>query len=124
MSADIERWPPPNDPVAFESLCLDLWKEIWGVNSGAQKHAGDGQGQTGVDVLGRYKHQWVGVQCKQKDGLLRAARLKVKELEEEVEAAKKFEPPLAKFIIATTGSRDAKLQKRARELTELHQEQG
>jgi len=120
MSADIERWPPPNDPVAFESLCLDLWKEIWGVDSGAQKHAGDGQGQTGVDVLGRYKHQWVGVQCKQKDG---RARLKVKELEEEVEAAKKFEPPLAKFIVATTCSRDAKLQKRARELTELHQEQ-
>ncbi len=24
-----ETWPPPDDPVKFESLCLHLWREIW-----------------------------------------------------------------------------------------------
>ena len=27
MSSDIERWEPPNDSTAFDSLCLDLWKD-------------------------------------------------------------------------------------------------
>jgi len=29
MSADSERLPPPNEPGAFESLCLDLWRDVW-----------------------------------------------------------------------------------------------
>ncbi len=48
MSADSERLLPPNDPVAFESLCLDLFKEIWG-DSGAQKNGRSGQAQAGVE---------------------------------------------------------------------------
>ena len=36
MSFDIERWEPPNDATAFESLCLDLWKDIW-QDSGVQR---------------------------------------------------------------------------------------
>jgi hypothetical protein len=51
MSSDIERWEPPNDATAFESLCLDLWKDIW-QNSGAQKNGRRGQKQDGVDIFG------------------------------------------------------------------------
>ena len=69
MSADIEAWPPPSDPVAFESLCLDLWKELW-ADPGAQKNGRSGQSQRGVDVFGCFDGKHVGVQCKQKDGLL------------------------------------------------------
>src|SRR5262245_35160424 len=47
--AHIEAWPPPGDDVAFESLCLDLWREIWGPDSGAQKNGRRGQPQAGVD---------------------------------------------------------------------------
>jgi hypothetical protein len=38
MSADIEAWPPPDEANAFESLCLDFWRDIWGPDSSAQKN--------------------------------------------------------------------------------------
>lgn len=122
MSADIEAWPPPNDPDAFESMCLDLWKEIW-KDPGAQKNGRSGQPQAGVDVFGKHDGQWVGVQCKQKDGLLRK-KVTPKELEDEVKAARNFKPPLAAFILATTGARDEKVQERARELSDEHKSKG
>lgn len=103
MSADHEQLLPPNDPAAFESLCLDLWKEIWG-DPGAQKNGRSGQPQAGVDIFGRTAAGWVGVQCKQKDGLLRT-QVTVAELEGEVEEARRFEPSLSRFIVATTGPR-------------------
>jgi hypothetical protein len=122
MSADIERWEPPNNATAFESLCLDLWREIWN-DPNAQKNGRSGQPQAGVDVFGQHEGKWAGVQCKQKDGLL-WSKVTVKELEAEVEAATQFNPPLASFILATTGPRDAKVQKRAREFIEEHKQQG
>jgi hypothetical protein len=122
MSADIERWPPPNDPIAFESLCLDLWKDIWQDNN-AQKNGRSGQPQAGVDVFGQQQGKWVGIQCKQKDGLLRT-KVTPTELEEEVRSAKDFKPPLTGFMLATTGPRDAKVQQRARELTIQHEREG
>ncbi len=121
MSSGIERWPPPNDSKAFESLCLDLWREIW-LDSNAQKNGRSGQSQSGVDVFGQNEKGWAGVQCKQKDGLL-WSEVTREELEKEVEAAKKFTPKLASFILATTGPRDAKVQKRARELDDEHKQQ-
>ncbi len=116
MSSDIEKWPPPNDPVAFESLCLDLWQEIWGPKCGAQKNGRSGQPQAGVDVFGRDGEQWVGVQCKQKDDLVRS-KLTVAELAVEVEKARRFNPSLSLFIVATTGPRDKAVQERARQIT-------
>jgi formylglycine-generating enzyme required for sulfatase activity len=121
MSSNIERWEPPNDATAFESLCLDLWKDIW-QDSGAQKHGRRGQKQDGVDIFGHEKDALVGVQCKQKDGRL-WARVTKAELEAEVEAARRFKPKLARFILATTAPRDAALQRKANELTEQHRQQ-
>ncbi len=122
MSSDIERWEPPNDSTAFESLCLDLFREIWG-DSSAQKHGRSGQAQAGVDVFGQEKGRHIGVQCKQKDNRL-WSKLTIRELNAEVAAAKKFTPKLDHFILATTAVRSAKLQKRAREITEEHRPQG
>jgi hypothetical protein len=104
MSADVERWDPPNDPTAFESLCLDLWRDIW--QDHAQKNGRRGQPQAGVDVFGRCQGMWIGVQCKQKDGLRPRSRVTIKELDEEAAAARQFRPPLSTFILATTGPRD------------------
>jgi formylglycine-generating enzyme required for sulfatase activity len=42
------------------------------------------------------------------------------ELEAEVAAARRFEPKLARFILATTAPRDAALQRKANQLTEQH----
>jgi hypothetical protein len=122
MSSDIKRWVPPNDPTAFESFCLDLFKEVW-QDPSAQKNGRSGQPQAGVDIFGQCQGERVGTQCKQKDGLL-WSKVTVKELKDEVEAAKQFKPPLARFILATTGPRDAKVQQLSRELTEKHKQQG
>jgi formylglycine-generating enzyme required for sulfatase activity len=121
MSSDIERWDPPNDATAFESLCLDLWKDIW-QDSGARKHGRRGQKQDGVDIFGYEKGALVGIQCKQKDGRL-WAKVTEAELEAEVAAARRFKPELARFILATTAPRDAALQRRANQLTEQHRRQ-
>ena len=118
MSSDIDRWAPPNDPTAFESLCLDLWKDVWH-DSGAQKNGRRGQNQDGVDIFGREDGHLVGVQCKQKDGRL-WAKVTLAELEAEVEAARNFQPRLTKFILATTAPRDSALQCKANSLTEQH----
>ncbi|MBL9175224.1 MAG: SUMF1/EgtB/PvdO family nonheme iron enzyme [Verrucomicrobiales bacterium] len=118
MSSDIERWEPPNDATAFESLCLDLWKDILR-DPGTQKNGRRGQKQDGVDVFGRENGLLVGIQCKQKDGRL-WSRVTVSELEAEVQAALQFEPALSRFILATTALRDATLQRRANQLTEQH----
>lgn len=45
-------------------------------------------------------------------------RLTADELGAEVSAARSFQPRLCRFTLATSGPRDAKVQKRARELSE------
>lgn len=118
MNSDIMEFPPPADSTAFESLCLDLWKDIW-CDSSAQKNGRRGQNQDGIDIFGQHEGNWVGVQCKQKDGLLWKA-VKPEELETEVKAALRFKPALTGFILATTGPREKNVQERARELTDAH----
>jgi tetratricopeptide (TPR) repeat protein len=122
MSSDIHELPPPSDSTAFESLCLDLFKDIW-KNPSAQKNGRRGQDQDGIDIFGQSDGKWVGVQCKQKDGLLRTS-VTPKELEEEVSSACNFKPALHHFILTTTGPRDAKVQERARQLSDEHQLKG
>jgi hypothetical protein len=97
---------------------LDLWKDIWG-DPGAQKNGRSGQPQASVDVFGQTDGKWIGLQCKQKDGLLRTTVTR-KELEVEVGNALKFKPRLAKFILATSGPRDVNLQERARQIATRH----
>src|SRR5271170_2873771 len=116
-----ERWPSPTDPVAFESLCADLWGAIWGQT--AQKNGRNGQPQAGVDIYGKHGDDWIGIQCKQKDELLRS-KLTLTELAAEVAAARRFVPPLKQFILATTGPADVAIQKEARRLSEDHTRQG
>ncbi len=116
-----ERWPAPTDPISFESLCADLWGSIWGQS--AQRNGRSGQPQAGVDVYGRVGNEWIGIQCKSRDELLRS-KLTSSELVQEVEAARTFVPPLRRFVVATTGPADATVQQTARRLTEAHAEKG
>lgn len=122
MGSETEVLPPPNTPEAFESLCLDIWKVILG-DPGTQKNGRSGQPQAGVDVYGQKDGKWVGIQCKQKDGILRS-KLKVNEIDTEVKKALKFKPQLAAFILASSGPADVKVQERARVLTENHRRVG
>ena len=75
-----------------------------------------------MDIFGRENGQLVGVQCKQKDGRL-WSKVTVSELEREVQAARRFEPKLTKFILATTAVRDTALQQAANNIAEQYRHQ-
>jgi hypothetical protein len=122
MSSESEILRPPNTPEAFESLCLDLWKELLD-DPQADKNGRRGQPQAGVDVFGEMDGRWTGIQCKQKETLL-WTKVTVAELNEEVAKARNFLPKLSVFILATSGLADAAVQEGARELTDLHRQTG
>jgi len=116
--------PPPKNWQDFESLCADLWQEIW-ADPDTQKNGRGGQRQYGVDVYGQpgCKGIYEGVQCKGKDGRY-GNQVTETELRDEVEGAKSFKPKLSKFILATTAENDQHIQSIAREITELHRTKG
>src|SRR5260221_9897275 len=102
FSLDELQIPPPRSWEKFEALIRDLLRADW-KDFHAQLNGRRGQSKKGVDVFGRpaVTPGWAGVQCKNKDLLLRAT-LSVKELRREVRKAKAFVPALKQFIIATT----------------------
>lgn len=112
------RLPIPNNWQDFESICHQLWKEIWN-DPNTAKNGRQGQAQNGVDILGIpiYSRTYAGVQCKDKNGLL-GSILKSDELIQECGKATRFNPELSSFTLATTSARDSSLQQVARQLTE------
>lgn len=116
--------PPPANWQEFEDLCCDLWRAIW-KDPNTQRNGRHGQPQNGVDIYGRPDQgtSWGGVQCKGKDNYGDKS-LTEDEVETEVENAKSFEPTISQFIVATTGPKDAKIEKLARKITEEHLRDG
>lgn len=114
---------PPLNWQDFESLCCDLWREIW-KDPNTQKNGRQGQSQHGVDVFGRPNQgkTYAGVQCKGKDNYADNT-LTEKEVEAEVEKAKSFKPPISEFVIATSGKRDVSIQELARTISERHKKE-
>jgi tetratricopeptide (TPR) repeat protein len=76
-----------------------------------------GQGQSGIDLLGRRRNSgldhWVGIQCKLtiKSEKLKSGKKGIVEVE--ATSALAFEPALKELIIATTASNDAAVQREA-----------
>lgn len=114
--------PPPKNWQDFECLCWDLWRRIWN-DPNTQRNGRTGQSQCGVDVSGQCGGWWCGVQAKGKDNFTNQ-RVTVDELAAEVRKARRFQPALRNFILATTGPKDAVVEQAARELTENHRTQG
>lgn len=112
------RLPIPNNWQDFESICLQLWKEIWNDHN-AEKNGRQGQTQNGIDIFGTpiYSKQFSGVQCKDKNGIL-GSTLKASELYIECKNAEKFKPNISSFTLATTSARDSSIQEIARNLTD------
>ena len=110
--------PPPSSWEEFEDLAHAIWKAEWG-DEHAQKNGRNGQVQHGVDIFGMSKGQQVGIQCKGKDNFS-DKELTAKEVREECQKAKKFQPKLKKLIFATTAPRDSKIQELARLITGEH----
>jgi tetratricopeptide (TPR) repeat protein len=115
---------PPANWQDFEQLCYDLFRRLWR-DQGTELHGRRGQPQAGVDAYGENKddNKLCGVRCKGKNGAYGAAVTK-KELIAEIEKAKKFKPPLDRFILVTTAPNDAIIQATSREITETHRNAG
>ena len=108
--------PPPKNGERFEELCLDLYKAEFGP---AQQYGSPGQAQQGVDIFILNKD--IGIQCKKRD--YQNGKITEKELSEYVKEAKKYKPPLKRFILATTCKRDAKIQKSAELISKEHEKE-
>lgn len=111
---------PPENWQDFEKLCAALWSEIWS-DPNTRMHGRRGQKQHGIDVYGRIdgSGDWQGVQCKGKD-VRYGSQVTEAELKAEVKKAKKFNPRIKAFVLATTAPNDASIQEVARKLTEAH----
>lgn len=103
--------PKPVNWQDFESLCKKLYGEIWQCQSTISKNGRNGQSQNGVDIYGipKGENEYFGIQCKGKDDYAKT-ELTEAEIDNEIENAKKFQPKLKQFIIATTGNKDAKIE--------------
>ncbi|QLF92793.1 hypothetical protein HW090_06140 [Pseudomonas sp. ABC1] len=116
---------PPAYWQDFELLTLDLAKTKW-TDDYAERNGRQGQSQAGVDVYGyNYSsNEHTGIQCKQRKvkqkalSVTPANTLKAEEVDSEIESAKKFNPTLDRFVIATTGPRDVDLQEYVRIINE------
>lgn len=100
----------PENWQDFENLCKKLWGEIWECSE-IKKNGRSGQNQQGVDVYGipRFDTEYYGIQCKGKDDYTKASLLP-KEIDEEIEKARNFSPPLKKLYFATTANKDTKIE--------------
>lgn len=106
--------PVISDDKTLERLCRDLLGND-PANDPICLHGRKGQSQDGVDVYGREVStgDWFGVQCKVR---MPSNRLSEKEVREEIELARKFNPKLRNFSIWTTLPRDRQLQEIERSL--------
>lgn len=116
---------PPANWQDFERLTHDYAKLQW-KDDYVERNGRQGQSQAGVDVFG-YNHsanESTGIQCKKRilkhDGITNTPSntLTTKEIDKEIKSATKFQPTLDRYIIATTGPRDANLQKHVREINQ------
>jgi hypothetical protein len=109
---------PPAYWQDFERLTLDIVKIQW-KDDYAERHGREGQAQGGIDVFG-YNHnasEQTGIQCKKRALKTKPSHespsntLTVQEIDDELVKAKSSDHSLDRFIIATSGPRDAELQK-------------
>jgi hypothetical protein len=107
--------PKPKSWDEFEDITWEIYKRKWHDNH-AQRYGSKGQAQNGIDIYGRQNSsgKYIGVQCKRYED----NKLNQQIIKEEIVKAECFSPPLSEYIIATTASRNTKLQDFVRFLNE------
>lgn len=116
------KMPKPESWMEFESICADLLREMWG-DPYVKRYGKQGNSQNGIDILGEPDHLTkgsAGAQCKRKN----EQKLRFSKVEEEVEKAEEFDPPLREFLMMTTSDKNSKLEDKVRKLSEERQEEG
>lgn len=110
---------PPKNWQDFEMLCLKLWGEIWNIPDEIDFNSDNAQGQQGVDIYGPMEGglKYNGIQCKNKKlNLIDGSpnRITIADIQAEVDKAKSFKPALHKLVIATSLSKDQKVEEYVR----------
>lgn len=105
----------------FQRQCKVLFEHILN-DPNVEEFGTSGQGQNGIDLLGRRRSlgldHWVGIQCKL---AIKSAKLKSGKkgvVEVEATSALSFQPSLKELIIVTTAANDGVLQQEAAQFTD------
>lgn len=103
--------PRPNSWNEFEDIVWEIYTREW-KDPHAQRYGRSGQAQSGVDIYGQKSDSkgYIAIQCKR----YRKSKLKIPEIIGELEKAISFPSAIDEYIIATTESRDVKIQDFAR----------
>lgn len=106
--------PPPANWQDFELIAHDVYKFLW-QDDYAERFGRLGQSQDGVDIIGFdfRNRERVAVQCKRKkfrSEIRPAETLTTAEVDKEIANVKESKLQFQRYIIATTGPRDAKIQ--------------
>lgn len=114
----------PTNWQDFESLAKKLWGEIWNCPD-IKKNGRIGNNQHGVDVYGipEGKTQYYGIQCKGKDEYT-DKQFTEKEISDEINKAKAFQPPLKKYYLTTTAVKNADIEEFVRKTNVDHISKG
>jgi tetratricopeptide (TPR) repeat protein len=112
-----ERWPQPGNEHDFEEFCLLFLKELW-KNPFLELHGRRGQVQFGVDIFDPMvttPHK--AAQCKHHESHI---VLGDTEVQNEVNKALNFKPPLKLFAILTTGKKSVDTDEMVRLINKRH----
>jgi len=121
MTLQSFEFPRPDNGTTFETYCLKIIRHYFKLQS-LQKYALSGHSQSGVDLFGVSEEgQRYGVQCKLRN---RGEILTQKEVIQEIDKAKNFQPSLNRYLIATTAKRDPQLQRFAATVSKEHSSVG
>ena len=120
--ANNEQLLPPPSWDKFEEICADLFSRIC-KDTQLVRYGRTGQRQNGVDIYGKENGADSGVQCKGKRNWP-PTKLTIPEIDAEIEEAKKFNPPLKTYIIATTADNDVNITDHVNAISAKHAEKG
>lgn len=100
----------PENWQDFETLCKNLWGEIWNCPE-IKKNGRPGDQQFGVDVYGipENQRQYFGIQCKGEDEYT-DKQFTATEINDCIKQAKEFDPPLKKLYLATTAVKNSGIE--------------
>ncbi len=121
MSPISQRFAIPTNDDAFEQMCLQLLRRYWS-RPGLEIFGKRGERQYGIDILDVGGQTPIyAAQCKLKE---EHKSLPPTEIQEEVDKAKQFTPPLGKYAILTTAKVSTQAQRKVREINQSHKATG
>jgi hypothetical protein len=107
--------PPTKDWDEFENIVRDIYRRKWN-DDHIQRYGRQGQSQHGIDIYGTKNdsNSYIAIQCKCFD----KKNLNEQIIRSDVLKAESFLPKINEYLIATTQSRDKKIQDFVRNLNE------